>query len=147
MLYSISYPFIDWIVRTCKEASAGYLTDANVHDERNLDMDELVKKSLQDKLGYCCAVSKASINPTYGTDPDDTVQRCTVKVAILRNALFCKTDTTPLAEHLYTRFSAGSMGDVPGIGTPDVGARNFRATVTKGGTIDEFEVYYDIQND
>lgn len=147
MLYSISYPFIDWIVRTCKAASEGMLTDANVHDERNLNMDEMVMQSFQKGLGYCCAVSKASITPTYGTDADDTVQRCTVKVAIIRNALLCKTDTTPLAEHLYTRFSAGSMGDVPGIGTPDVGARNFRATVTKGCTIDEFEVYYDIQND
>lgn len=146
MLYSISYPFIDWVVATCKAASEGMLTDANVHDERKLDMAAAVTKGLQSGLGYCCAVSKASITPAYGTDADDTVQRCTVRVAVMRNAMLCKTDTTPLAEHLYTRFSAGCMGDIPHIGAPDVGARSFTPTTTDKGTIDEFEVYFDIQN-
>ncbi len=143
-MYTISYPFLDWVVTACIEASEGMLTEENTFDERNLGMVDLVQQSLSKGLGYACMISKASIDPVDGRTPDDTVLRVVVHVAVARNAALCDTDTTPLAEHLFTRFSAGCMNPIPGIGCPDVGARKFKATVTKGATLDEFEVYYDL---
>lgn len=129
-LQTFSYRWLDWLKGLIIERSGGLLTDDNVFDERDLNLEKHVQKALSSSIGYCCGLSLVTAENVAPEERDNIMHQLSCEVQIVANRAFCKVDTTALAEQLYMSFVAAYFDPIPGIGSPTVTATSFSPSVS-----------------
>lgn len=139
---SISGEFVSWVLERCQEVSGGKLMrGANLFDERDAELGAKVKRALSQGLQLAVAVSVPRLERVDRGRADDTMQRCSVEVGIVRSSL-SKEDSLVLAEVLYRAFSGADFQPPGGAGDGpcDVAADSLVTEVTAKAMSHSFEV-------
>lgn len=137
---AISGEFVAWVLERCQAVSGGKLMrGANLFDEREADLGAKVKRALSQGLQLAVAVSVPRLGRVDRGSADDTLQRCSVEVGIVRSAL-SKEDSLVLAEVLYRAFSGADWRPSGGCGACDVAADSLVTEVTAKAMSHSFEV-------
>lgn len=139
---SVSGEFVSWVLERAEVCSGGkLLRGANLFDERDTELATKVQRALTTGLQMAAAVSVPTLERVSRAMPDDTVQRCTVEVGVVRSAL-SKEDSLELAERLYQAFSGAEWQPAGGCGTGccDVAADSLHTEVTSKAMSHSFEV-------
>lgn len=140
---AISGEFVTWVLGRCQAEAGGVLVlGENLFDERDMDLGTKVQRALNEGLRMAAAVSVPRLDRTERRSADDTAQRCTVEVAIVRSSLSAEVDSLALAERLYLAFSGAEWEPAGGrgIGCCDVAADSLRTEVTAKSMAHSFEV-------
>lgn len=139
---AISGEFAEWVLERCQDEAGGELVlGESLFDERDFQLGERVKLALGKGLRVAAAVSVPRLERVDRRSADETVQRCTVEVGIVRSAL-SPVDSLGLAERLYMAFSGADWQPAGGfgIGCCDVAADGLRTEVTSKAMSHSFEV-------
>lgn len=139
---AISGEFAAWVLGRCEDVSCGELVlGVSLFDERDFSLGERVKLALGKGLRCAAAVGVPRLERVDRRSADETVQRCTVEVGIVRSAL-SPVDSLALAERLYLAFSGAEWQPAGGfgVGCCDVAADGLRTEVTGKAMSHSFEV-------
>ena len=138
----VSGRFVDWVLVRVENASGGMLTrGVNLFDERDAELSTKVQRALTQGLKLAAAVSVPRMERVNRERADDTLQRVSVDVGVVRSAL-SKEDSLGLAEGLYAAFSGAEWSPAGGVGIGccDVAADSLTTEVTNRMTSHSFEV-------
>jgi hypothetical protein len=138
----VSGRFVDWVLVRVENASGGKLTrGVNLFDERDAELSTKVQRALTQGLKLAAAVSVPRMERVNRERADDTLQRVSVDVGVVRSAL-SKEDSLGLAEGLYAAFSGAEWKPAggAGVGCCDVAADSLTTEVTNRMTSHSFEV-------
>ena len=138
----VSGEFVDWVLGRLERASDGRLVrGVSLFDERDAELGTKVQRALAQGLKMAAAVSVPRMERVNRERADDTLQRVSVDVGVVRSAL-SREDSLGLAEGLYAAFSGAEWSPAggAGIGCCDVAADSLTSEVTSRMMSHSFEV-------
>ena len=138
----VSGEFVDWVLGRVERASDGRLVrGVSLFDERDAELSTKVQRALAQGLKMAAAVSVPRMERVNRERADDTRQRVSVDVGVVRSAL-SREDSLGLAECLYAAFSGAEWSPAggAGVGCCDVSADSLISEVTSRMMSHSFEV-------